>query len=80
MAEVRWTPQAADDLEAIIDFIAQVSLPNGMATAYSYDNRNRITKIEYKYGATVLNGYTYALDAAGGITRVSVAVRQRARR
>jgi len=25
MAEVRWTPQAADDLEAITDFIAQDS-------------------------------------------------------
>ena len=25
MAEVRWTPQAADDLEAIADFIAQDS-------------------------------------------------------
>jgi plasmid stabilization system protein ParE len=26
MAEVRWTPQAADDLEAIADFIATDSL------------------------------------------------------
>ena len=25
MAEVRWTPQAADDLESITDFIAQDS-------------------------------------------------------
>jgi YD repeat-containing protein len=42
-----------------------------MTTAYSYDNRNRMTKLEHKYGATVLDGYTYALDAAGDITRVT---------
>jgi len=51
--------------------VTQVSIPNGMTTAYSYDGRNRMTKLEHKYGATVLDGYTYALDAAGEITRVT---------
>jgi YD repeat-containing protein len=30
-----------------------------------------MTKLEHKYGAMVLDGYTYALDAAGEITRVT---------
>ncbi len=51
--------------------VTAVSIPNGMATAYGYDNRNRMTKLDHKYGATVLDGYAYALDASGGITRVT---------
>jgi len=51
--------------------VTAASLLNGMTTAYSYDNRNRMTKIEHKDGATVLDGYTYALDAGGDITRVT---------
>jgi RHS repeat-associated protein len=45
-----------------------VSIPNGMTTAYGYDTRNGLTKIEHKDGATVLDGFTYALDDGGNIT------------
>ncbi len=30
--------------------VTAVSLPNGMTTAYTYDNRNRMTKLDHKYG------------------------------
>jgi RHS repeat-associated protein len=50
-----------------------VSIPNGMTTAYGYDTRNRLTKIEHKDGATVLDGFTYALDDGGNITRTTQA-------
>ena len=42
-----------------------------MTTAYGCDGRNRMTKIEHKDGATALDGFTYALDAQGGITRTT---------
>ena len=51
--------------------VTAVSIPNGMTMACSYDSRNRMTKIEHKDGATVLDGNTYALDAGGEITRVT---------
>jgi RHS repeat-associated protein len=48
-----------------------VSIPNGMTTEYGYDTRNRLTAIEHKDGATVLDGFTYALDTGGNITRTT---------
>jgi YD repeat-containing protein len=45
-----------------------VSIPNGMTTAYSYDTRNRLTKIDHKDGATVKDGWTYAYDARYRLT------------
>ena len=49
----------------------QVTHANGIVTVYDYDNRNRMTKIEHKNGATVVDGFTYALDSQGEITRVT---------
>ena len=49
----------------------QVTHANGIVTVYNYDNRNRLTKIEHKNGATVVDGFTYALDSQGEITRVT---------
>jgi RHS repeat-associated protein len=48
-----------------------VSIPNGMTTEYGYDTLNRLTSIEHKDGATVLDGFTYALDDGGNITRTT---------
>jgi hypothetical protein len=42
-----------------------------MTTAYGYDGRNRMTKIEHKDGSTVLDGFAYALTAGGNITRTT---------
>ena len=50
-----------------------VAIPNGMTTEYGYDTRNRLTKIEHKDGASVLDGFTYALDGGGNITRTTQA-------
>jgi RHS repeat-associated protein len=50
-----------------------VGIPNGMTTEYGYDTRNRLTAIEHKDGATVLDGFTYALDDGGNITRTTQA-------
>jgi RHS repeat-associated protein len=49
----------------------QYSHPNGMTTAYAYDNHNRLTKIEHKDGDTVTDGFAYALDDNGTITKVT---------
>jgi RHS repeat-associated protein len=46
-----------------------LSIPNGMTTVYGYDVRNRLTKIEHKDGANVLDGSYYDLDDGGSITR-----------
>jgi RHS repeat-associated protein len=43
-------------------------IPNGMTTNYGYDSRNRLTAIEHKDGANVLDGFAYALDDVGNIT------------
>ena len=51
----------------------QVSIPNGMTTVYTYDTRNRLTKIEHKDGSTVLDGWTYSLDDQRNITRTDQA-------
>jgi YD repeat-containing protein len=48
-----------------------MSIPNGMTTIYGYDTRNRLTKIEHKDGANVLDGFYYALDDGGNITRTT---------
>ena len=42
-----------------------MAIPNGMTTAYTYDNRNRLTKIEHKDGATALDSFAYTLNAQG---------------
>ncbi len=47
------------------------NIPNGMTTNYSYDSRNRLTAIEHKDGANVLDGFTYALDDVGNITQTT---------
>lgn len=47
------------------------NIPNGMTTNYSYDSRNRLTKIEHKDGSTVLDGFTYALDNFANITKTT---------
>ena len=39
-----------------------VSTPNGMTTAYFYDTRNRMTKIEHKDGAVVKERFKYVFD------------------
>lgn len=51
--------------------VTQVSLPNGMTTQYGYDGRNRLTAIDHKDGATVLDGFEYALDKVGNITKTT---------
>ena len=43
MAEVRWTPQAADDLEAITEFIAQDS--PGYASLFAVDVLEAVDRI-----------------------------------
>ncbi len=47
------------------------NIPNGMTTNYGYDSRNRLTAIEHKDGANVLDGFTYALDDVGNITQTT---------
>ncbi len=42
-----------------------------MTTNYSYDIRNRLTAIEHKDGANVLDGFTYAQDGVGNITQTT---------
>ena len=42
-----------------------------MTTAYSYDNRNRLTKIEHKDGAAIKQSFLYALDDVGNITKTT---------
>ena len=51
--------------------VTQVSIANGMTTAYTYDNRNRLTKIDHKDGSTVVDGFTYGLDKEGNITKAT---------
>jgi RHS repeat-associated protein len=46
-------------------------VPNGMTTNYAYDTKNRLTAIEHKDGTTVLDGFTYALDKVGNITKTT---------
>ena len=49
----------------------QITYPNAITTNYSYDNRNRIVKIEHKdSNGTVLQSFTYTLDAVGNRTQI----------
>ena len=49
----------------------QVNYSNGMSSRYTYDTRNRITKIEHKNSADViLQSFTYTLDAVGNRTQI----------
>ncbi len=50
-------------------YYLKVTLPNGMTTNYSYDGANRMTKLEHKDGATVVNNYAYSLTLGGGIRK-----------
>jgi len=44
---------------------------NGIETEYSYDSRNRMTKIEHLDGMTALDSFTYVLNTDGrGRTRM----------
>jgi RHS repeat-associated protein len=45
--------------------LAGFTYPNGVAHAYSYDNRNRLTNLGVAKGGTNLAGYSYLLDASG---------------
>jgi YD repeat-containing protein len=42
-----------------------LTLPNGVAMAYTYDNDSRVSGITYTAGSTQLGNLTYAYDAAG---------------
>jgi len=42
-----------------------------MTCEYEYETRNRLTAIEYKDGATVLDGFYYEMDDTGNITKTT---------
>ncbi len=46
-------------------------IPNGMETHYAFDAGHRLTKIEHRDGAAVLEGFGYALTPGGGISRIT---------
>jgi toxin ParE1/3/4 len=53
MAEVRWTPQAADDLEAITAFIAKDS--TSYATLFAMDSLAAIERLsEFPYSGRIV--------------------------
>jgi YD repeat-containing protein len=41
------------------------TLPNGTSTAWTYDQRNRVTKVEHRKGTTNVVTYTYVWNAQG---------------
>ncbi len=43
----------------------QTTYPNGATTAYSYDDRDRVTMIEHRQGSTVNERFEYAYNAVG---------------
>jgi len=45
--------------------------PNGMNTYYSFDERNRMTKIWHNDGMSPQDTFTYALDTGGNTTKVT---------
>jgi RHS repeat-associated protein len=51
----------------------QVTLPNGMATAYTYDGQDRMTKINHKDGVagSTVESYAYTLDDGGLIDKIT---------
>jgi YD repeat-containing protein len=48
-----------------------LTLPNGVAVAYSYDQASRMTGLTYSANGSQLGGLTYAYDADGRRTSVS---------
>ena len=49
----------------------KVTYPSGVSTEYSYDSRNRVTKIEHKKSdGTVLQSFAYTYDAVGNPVKV----------
>ena len=40
-------------------------------TDYDYDDRNRLTSIEYDDGSTLYDAFGYALDTGGNITKTT---------
>ena len=49
----------------------QITYPNGVTTSYTYDSRNRVTKIEHKKSdGTILQSFAYTYDAVGNRTQV----------
>jgi RHS repeat-associated protein len=64
-----------DALGAIFTYDAvgnreSAALPNGMVTLYTYDRRNRLTKLSTSRNGTLIHEYTYTLDPSGLRTRV----------
>ncbi len=52
--------------------IKSITYPGGsIVTTYTYDNANRLTKLETKNGSNVLKTYSYKYDGVGNITSVS---------
>jgi RHS repeat-associated protein len=47
-----------------------MTLPNGVATTYSYDTASELTGLTYKLGSTTLGALTYGYDARGQRTAV----------
>src|SRR5439155_11519307 len=55
---------------------ASVTLPNGVVTAYLYDNLNRLTNLTHQAGTTNLARYSYKLDLTGHRTNAVEILRQ----
>jgi len=51
--------------------LVQYYHPNGMNTYYSFDGRNRMTKISHNDGMSPQDSWTYALDKIGNITKTT---------
>jgi RHS repeat-associated protein len=51
--------------------LSTTTLPNGVVTTNTYDNADRLTSVVHKLGTTVLESFTYTLDAVGN--RLSMA-------
>ncbi len=50
------------------------TLPNGVGTAYSYDNANRLTRLSHTTGGVTLGDYQFAVDAVGNRTAITETV------
>ncbi len=50
------------------------TLPNGVGTAYSYDNANRLTRLSHTTGGVILGDYQFAVDAVGNMTAITETV------
>jgi RHS repeat-associated protein/uncharacterized repeat protein (TIGR01451 family) len=51
--------------------LASINRPNGLVTTQSYDAAGRLTAIAHKRGGTVVDSFTYGLDADGNRTSVT---------